>query len=137
MNEFDPHRDSNDPLKDLFRDNAMERAPDSLVEDIMSAITTESVVKACEPPLISFRGWVLIGLSLLLLCVLPYAMPENPTETYSLWAPISQWFAQIQFPGIEIPDLSTTFLTGAFAFGLFGLLHLYWLKRQLDKRQLV
>jgi hypothetical protein len=137
MNEFDPHTDSNDPLKDFFKDNAMERAPESLVEDIMSTIATESVVKASDPPLISLRGWVLIGLSLLLLSVLPFALPENPTETSSLWTPISQWFAQIQFPGIELPDLSNTFITGVFAFGLFGLLHLYWLKRQLDKRQLV
>ena len=137
MNEFDPHTDSNDPLKDFFKDNAMERAPESLVEDIMSTIATESVVKASDPPLISLRGWVLIGLSLLLLCVLPFALPENPTETSSLWTPISQWFAQIQFPGIELPDLSNTFITGVFAFGLFGLLHLYWLKRQLDKRQWV
>ena len=137
MNEFDPHSNCNDPLRDLFRDNAMERAPDSLIEDIMSAIAADSAVKAPEPPLISLRGWVLIGLSLLLLCMLPFAMPENPTETSGLWAPISQWFAQIQFPGIEIPDLSTTFLTGVFAFGLFGLLHLYWLIRQMDKRQLV
>ena len=137
MNEFDLHTDSNDPLKDFFKDNAMERAPESLIEDIMSTIATESVVKASDPPLISLRGWVLIGLSLLLLCVLPFALPENPTETSSLWTPISQWFAQIQFPGIELPDLSNTFITGVFAFGLFGLLHLYWLKRQLDKRQLV
>lgn len=137
MNEFGEHTDSNDPLKDFFRDNAQERAPDSLIEEIMSTIATESVVRASAPALISPRGWVLIGLSLLLLCVLPFIMPENPTETSRFLAPISQGFAQIELPGIELPDLSTTFLTGVFAFGLFGLLHLYWLKRQLDKRHWV
>ena len=137
MNEFGQHTDSQDPLEDFFRDNAMERAPDSLIEEIMSTIATESVARVDPPPLISPKGWVLIGLSLLLLCILPFIIPGNPSETSSLWAPISEGFARIEFPGIELPDLSTTFLTGVFAFGLFGLFHLYWLKRQLDKRQLV
>ncbi len=138
MNKFDTHPDANnDPLKSLFQDQAMERAPDSLIEGVMSAIETErAYVNSYKPP-ISRKGWGLIGLALLLLCALPFLTVDKAYETTLVSGPVVEWISGVRLPVLDLPQASTTFLTGVFAFGVFALLHLYWLKRQLDRRTLV
>ena len=138
MNKFDPQLDANnDPLKSLFQDQAMERAPDSLIEGVMSAIEAEPAYTNAYKPLISRKGWILIGLGLLLLCALPFFTVEKAYETTLVSGPVAEWISGVRLPVLDLPQASTTFLTGVFAFGVFALLHLYWLKRQLDRRMLV
>ena len=138
MNEFDPQPDANnDPLKALLKEQAMERAPDSLIEGVMSAIETERAHANTHKPLISRKGWVLLGLGLLLLCTLPLFIGEKAYETTLVSGPMVEWISRVKFPVLNLPQASTTFLTGILAFGVFALLHLYWLKRQLDRKMLV
>lgn len=135
MNEFDSRMDSkNDPLRSLFREQAMEKAPGSLVEGVMSAIVATSANVVPYKPLISRKGWILLGLGFLLLCALPFVIGETSYESSLASGPIIEWISRIKLPDLGFQSISTPFLTGIFAFGVFGLLHLYWLKRQLDQK---
>ncbi len=138
MNEFDPRMDSsNDPLKSLFKQQAMEKAPESLIEEVMSTIEGTPANAIPDKPLISRKGWVLLGMGLLLLCALPFVMGDTSYQTSLASGPIFEWISKMKLPDMEFPSISTPFLTGIFAFGVFGLLHLYWLKRQLDRKVLI
>ena len=138
MNEFDPRMDSsNDPLRSLFKQQAMEKAPESLIEEVMSSIEGSPANAIPAKPLISPIGWTLLVIGLLLLCALPFAMGDTTYQMSLAQSPIFEWISKIKLPDMDFPSISTPFLTGIFAFGFFGLLHLYWLKRQLDRKVLI
>ena len=125
--------ESNDPLKKLFRQSAMERAPENLIPNVMKAIEASTSASVAPKPLISGKGWVVIATSLLLIClyaIFPFggdfAAPDSLIP--------AQWIPTLQISLPELPEISPTAWTAAFAFGVFGLLHLYWLNRQLGKQ---
>ena len=138
MNKFDPGLDSNnDPLRSLFKEQAMEKAPDSLLEGVMSAIEGTPAKVIPNKPLISPKTWVLVILGLLMICALPFVIGETWIETSFASGSLLEWISEVKVPDMDFPSISTPFLTGIFAFGVFGLLHLYWLKRQLDRKVMI
>ena len=104
--------DPNDPLKTLLRESAMEQAPETLVSNVMRAIDAETSTFDTGKPLISTLGWALIT------------------------TPLSRWIENLRFPSIEFSHFPDTVWLGVLAFGFYGLLQLFWMKRQMDQQRL-
>ncbi|MEJ2162098.1 MAG: hypothetical protein P8X60_01925 [Robiginitalea sp.] len=137
MNEFDPNINPQDPLKGLFKEKAMEKAPETLIGEVMSAIETDSIRNLASKPLISGRVWFLIALGIILLSALPIFMNDPTPESLSLIRQGTDWIATIRMPGVQWPAIPKNALIAVFALGMFSLLHLIWLKRKVDKHQLI
>jgi hypothetical protein len=136
MNDKDRHMETNDPFKQLFRESAMERAPENLIPDVMKTIGTPSVTTAASRPLITRTGWTFIALGLLALWVLS-TLPIGTTDEAGESLIPENWITSLQFSIPEFPQIPQTAWLSALAFGLFALLHLYWMKRHLTRQGLM
>jgi hypothetical protein len=135
MNDKNDMLKPDDPLKKLFREAAMERAPESLIPNVMDTLEVKSTGLQSGKPLISALGWVLIGtvLTLLSLLSLPGA---RGGEGGRYLDPFSQWIESLQFPSVELSDIPEAAWLGVLAFGVYGLLQLFLIKRELDRHRL-
>ncbi len=127
--------DPNDPLKTLLRESAMEQAPQTLVSNVMRVIEAETSTTDTGKPLITTLGWVLIGTGLTALSLLSLLTAERGEGSEYL-APLSRWIENLRFPSIEFSHFPDTVWLGVLAFGFYGLLHLFWMKRQMDQQRL-
>ena len=127
--------DPNDPLKTLLRNSAMEQAPETLVSDVMRAIDAESSTPDTGKPLISPLGWVVIGTGLTALSLLSLLIAERGEGSKYL-APLTRWIENLRFPSSAFSSFPETVWLGVLAFGIYGLLQLFWMKRQLDQQRL-
>ncbi|MDM9632004.1 hypothetical protein [Robiginitalea aurantiaca] len=123
--------DTEHKLKELLREVALEKAPDTLVSDVLKAIQTQSA-PVVYGPLISRKGWVLITIGVLLLCSLTYlplsflsdlSLPEMPGFSWT--------YLQWHIP--DVPRFSRTSLIGTLAFALFSLVQIAWLKKLINR----
>ena len=136
MNDKDAHMETNDPFKELFREAAMERAPENLIPDVMKAIEAPSIASLASKPLISRAGWVLIFFGLLALWILSSLPVWASDEAGESLIP-ENWMSKLQFTIPEFPQIPQTAWVAVLAFGVFALLHLYWMKRHLTRQGLL
>jgi hypothetical protein len=127
--------DTNDPLKTLLQQSAMEQAPKALVPNVMRAIDAKIATPDTGKPLISILGWVLIGTGLAILSLLSLLLGEGGEGSEYL-APLTNWIERLRVPSGGFTRFPDTVWLGVLAFGIYGLLQLFWMKRQLDQQRL-
>lgn len=120
-------------FRKVFRENAMEIAPEDLIERVLNIIETDSAPLTVREPLISTKVWVGIALgilSLLVLAILPASFFEQLAQN-----PLTgmKWREFIHWDGFRFPEFSKTTLIGTMAFAIFGLLHIFWMKHHLSR----
>lgn len=135
MSDKNDMLDPNDPLKILLRESAMEQAPESLVSDVMRAINLETSTPGTGKPLISTLGWIVIaaGLTALSLMSLLTSGRGEGSEYLSL---LTRGMENLRLPSGGFTNFPDTVWLGVLAFGIYGLLQLFWMKRQLDQQRL-
>ncbi len=120
-------------LREMLRENAMESAPEDLIERVLNTIERDSAPLTVREPLISTKGWVGIALgilSLLVLAFLPASFFEQLAQN-----PVTgmKWQELIHWDSFRFPEFSKTTLIGTMAFAIFGLLHIFWMKQHLSR----
>jgi hypothetical protein len=120
-------------LRKILRENAMERAPEDLIKRVLEAVEADPVALSPKEPLISKRGWVGISLGILSLCIIAL-LPNSFFEQFTT-NPITgmQWLQVFQWEGLRLPQFSKTTLIGTMAFAIFGLFHIFWMKQHLSR----
>lgn len=123
--------ESENILRELLQQKAMEKAPKDLVNNVMKRIETQHTPLPEFKPLISKRGWVGIAAGILILCSLTLlpgswlkdiSMPEIPH--------ILSFDLEWRIP--EMPEISRTTLLGSLVFTAFSLIQIFWIKQQLS-----
>lgn len=124
--------ETDETFKKLFREMALEEAPDSLVSNVLTQIESEST-PVIYHPLISKRGWWWIAIGVFLLCSLVY-IPMD----------FMQGFSFPEFPGLSwtenlwsmpvVPKLSRTVGVGCLIFTLFSSVQFLWLNREAKEQ---
>jgi hypothetical protein len=135
MSDKNEMLDSKDPLKTLLQESAMEQAPETLLSQVMQAIETETSTPDTGKPLITTLGWIVIGAGLTALSLLSFLMSEGEKGSEYL-APITRWIENLRLPLGGFANFPDTVWLGALAFGIYGLLQLFLMKRQLDQHRL-
>jgi hypothetical protein len=135
MSDKNNFLDTNDPLKTLLRESAMEQAPKTLVSNVMKAIDAKTSTPDTGKPLISILGWVLIGTGLAILSLVSFLLGEGGEGSEYL-APLTRWIGHLRVPSGSFGRFPDTVWLGVLAFGVYGLLQLFWMKRQLDQQRL-
>lgn len=120
--------ETDNTLKKLLRETALEKAPENLISDVLKAIQPQPV-PLISKPLISRRGWFSIAIGVLLLCGLAYMPVSLFQEVTSPGLPQFSWMA-IQWHALEVPQFSRTTVLGFLIFTVFSLLQLLRIKRQ-------
>ena len=136
MKDNERHMETNDPLKRLLRETALEQAPENLIPDVMKAIETPSPATVAAKPLISRRGWTVLAVVFLSLCALALLLAMDKGPLTDPLVPAG-WIEGIQGSVPQLPAISQTARTAALAFGIFALVHLFWMKRQLSRQGLL
>ena len=120
-------------LREILRENAMESAPEDLIERVLNTIERDSAPLTVREPLISIKGWVGIALgilSLLVLAFLPVSFFEQLTQNPMTGMERLEF---IRWDRFRFPDFSKTTLIGTIAFAIFGLFHIFWMKQHLTR----
>jgi hypothetical protein len=120
-------------LREILRENAMESAPEDLIERVLNTVERDSAPLTEREPLISIKGWVGIALgilSLTVLALLPVSFIEQLTQNPMTSMELPQYIGWDRF---RFPDFSKTTLMGIIAFAIFGLLHIFWMKQHLTR----
>ena len=84
-------------------------------------------------PLISRKGWTAIILGVIAICLLSMIPLGDAVQSTESLVP-QEWIPNYQFSLPEIPVIPKAAWTGILAFGVFALVHLYWMKYQLTRQ---
>ena len=112
----------------------MEMAPESLIPNVMKTLESETTLET-QKPLIPTFGWIFIAGVLTALSLLALQMGEGEEGTGYL-DPFYQWISNLQLASPDFSSLPETAWMGALAFGVYGILQLIWMKREIDRQQL-
>ena len=121
MSDKNNFLDTNDPLKTLLRESAMEQAPKTLVSNVMKAIDAKTSTPDTGKPLISILGWVLIGTGLAILSLLSFLLGEAG-EGSGYLAPLANWLENLRVPSGGFTRFPDTVWLGVLAFGFSGVI---------------
>lgn len=125
-----------DSLRELPWESVSEKAPEGLIQKVMSRIEIEPLTTIYRAPLIPLKAWVLIGAGLIFLCLQALFWNDVADEKAGILTPVSQWLENISFQLPEFYTVPDALWIGMLAFGFFGWLQLYWMKSRLSRQGL-
>ncbi len=118
-------------FRELLRETGYERAPEGFSGSVMQRIQAERALR--PQPLVSTRGWLLIAAMTLGLAL--WALFGAGTTGGGGWyGEVIGGLDRLSVPSWQLPQLPDSLTYGALALSVFMLLHVFWLRRYMLRR---
>ncbi len=124
----------NDPIGQLLKETATERAPEGFARGVMDRIQAVEAARAPVPPLIPRWAWALIAAATAALAGWGWLAGGGRGESLLPESFLQGSWEPIALPAWEAPTMPPSLIYGVAALALFVLLQVVLMRRRLERQ---